>query len=108
MPSPPICLSSWDCWPSERCWLLRDGGGQVVLGLRRRVRQGRGVVVVFEVGAGLTLPVLPEVFLPARDGEQLDEQARVLAVSVQGPVGGPGPEPRPAQPAHGLQERLLL
>ena len=49
--------------------------------------------MVFEVGAGLTFPVLPEVFFPAWDAEQFDEQSRVLAILVQGPVGCPGPEP---------------
>ena len=70
-----------------------DVDGQVVVGLRRRVRECHCVVVVLEVGAGLPLPVLPEVFFPAWDAEQFDEQARVLAVLVEAPVGCPGPLP---------------
>src|ERR1035441_6440166 len=85
-----------------------DVDGQVVVGLRRRVRECHGVVVVLEVGAGLPLPVLPEVLFPARDAEQLDEQSRILAVLVKAPAGGPGPPPRLPQTGHGLQELLLL
>jgi hypothetical protein len=70
--------------------LFADVCGQVVAGLWLRVGQCGGVVVVLLVGAGLPLPVLPEVLFPARDAELLDEQARVLAVLVQGPAGGPG------------------
>src|ERR1039457_3871064 len=85
-----------------------DVDGQVVVGLRRRVRECHGVVVVLKVGAGLPLPVLPEVLFPARDAEQLDEQSRILAVLVKAPAGGPGPPPRLPQTGHGLQELLLL
>jgi hypothetical protein len=73
-----------------------------VVGPRRRVGQRRRVVAVPQVAAGVPLPVLPEVFFPPGDGELLDEQARVLAVPVQGPVDGAGPQPRLTQPGYSL------
>src|SRR5882757_6076680 len=74
-------------------WLLADVGGQIMVGLWLRVGQCRGGVVVLQVGAGLPLPVLPQMLLPARDAEQFDEQSRVLAVLVEAPVGCAGPQP---------------
>jgi hypothetical protein len=64
-----------------------------MVGLRFRVGQRRGAVAVLQVSARLPFPVLPEVLFPARDAEQLDEQARILGVLVQGPVDCPGPQP---------------
>ncbi len=53
-------------------------------GLWRWVGQCRGVVVVLQVGAGLPFPVLPEVFFPAGDAEQFDEQTRVPEITDLG------------------------
>src|SRR5882757_1543091 len=84
-----------NCWTARNApaSLVVDVCGQEVAGLWPRVGQCRSVVVVLQVGAGLPLPVLPEVLFPAGHAEQLDEHARILAVPVQGPVRCPGPEP---------------
>jgi hypothetical protein len=69
-----IYAVSEDAIPATECdgptpWLLVDVRGQVVVSLWPRVGQCRGVVVVLEIGAGLPVPVLPEVLFPAGDAE---------------------------------------
>src|SRR4051812_29215276 len=45
------------------------------------------------VGAGEAFAVLPQVFLPGRDEEGLDEAGRLGRVAVKAPSAGAGPSP---------------
>jgi hypothetical protein len=59
------------CTRHQRNRLLADVGAEVTAGLGRRVGQGRGAIVVPQVGAGQPLPLdlaLPDGYLAPRPG----------------------------------------
>lgn len=53
--------------------------------LRRWIREGRGLLFILLVGAGQSLPVLPQVFFPRGNHENFDKALRDLAPSRQSP-----------------------
>src|SRR2546423_40515 len=73
---------------------VRDVNGKQMRRLRRWIREGRSLLFILPVEAGLPLPVLPQMLFPGGDDENFDKALRDLAIAIQPPLRRPGAQPR--------------